>query len=175
MVLTPSTQQNNLQNTLILDTFQLGEESAPRWGVMLLWEVDLQLSNLHLSRISFFGLKYPWYNGLHFVYTIKHHPIDQSASLKGSGLMSVSIGKEMNLDAIAIYIAMGIYFIYLSTKRKHESMKCLQAAWCWDLNTQNNTFFRWTLRQMSDHRIHIKKWAIAIKFYTALVLKTLYL
>ena len=89
--------------------------------------------------------------GLYFVYTIKHHPIDQSVSLKISGLMSVFIGAEMNLAEIVIFMDIGIYFIYLCTKRKQESMKCLQAAWCWDLNTQNITLFSWTLRQMSDH------------------------
>ena len=73
--------------------------------------------------------------GLYFVYTIKHHPLDQSASLKAQG-SSVFIGADMNLDAIVIYMDIGIYFIYLCTKRKHESLKCLQAAWWWDLNTQ---------------------------------------
>ena len=49
--------------------------------------------------------------GLYFVYTIKHHPIEQSVSLKISGLMSVFIGAEMNLAEIVIFMDIGIYFI----------------------------------------------------------------
>ena len=37
----PQFNKTIYKNTLILDYFQLGEGSAPRWGAMLLWEVEL--------------------------------------------------------------------------------------------------------------------------------------